>query len=383
MALHFTPEELQARVDVACAALSEQGLDGLLMFRQESMYYLTGYDTFGFVYFQCLVLRADGRMVLLTRSADLRQARHTSTVEDVRVWVDEEGSRPALVLRDILDELGLGGRRLGVEYEAYGLSARRGRQLDSALDGFARLVDASELVSRQRVVKSEAELAYVREAGRLADAGLLAAIETTRAGVSEAEVLAAMQGAELAGGGDLSANPPVIGSGPDALLCRYRTGRRVLDPIDQLTLEFAGVFRHYHVAWMRTLYVGEADDRQRAMFLACQEALGAAEAGLAPGVPMGAVFDAQAAVLDAHRMRPHRLNACGYALGATFQPNWMDWPMFYTRNPVRLQAGMVVFLHMILADSDTGRAATLGRTSIVGPAGPEPLSQVPLELVVR
>ena len=52
-----------------------RGLDGLLIFRQESMYYLTGYDTFGYCFFQCLVLHADGRMVLLTRAPDLRQAR--------------------------------------------------------------------------------------------------------------------------------------------------------------------------------------------------------------------------------------------------------------------------------------------------------------------
>ena len=69
MALHFTPDELAHRRARACAAMTEAGLDGLLMFRQESMYYLTGYDTFGFVFFQCLYLGVDGRMVLLTRSA--------------------------------------------------------------------------------------------------------------------------------------------------------------------------------------------------------------------------------------------------------------------------------------------------------------------------
>ena len=34
----------------------KEKIDALLMFRQESMYWLTGYDTFGFVYFQCLIL---------------------------------------------------------------------------------------------------------------------------------------------------------------------------------------------------------------------------------------------------------------------------------------------------------------------------------------
>ena len=47
MPLHFTRDELATRRKATIAALEKRGLDGLLMFRQESMYYLTGYDTFG------------------------------------------------------------------------------------------------------------------------------------------------------------------------------------------------------------------------------------------------------------------------------------------------------------------------------------------------
>ncbi len=56
--------------------------------RQDSMFWLTGYDTFGFCFFQCLVVKADGEMRLLTRSADLRQARATSNIETIVVWRD-------------------------------------------------------------------------------------------------------------------------------------------------------------------------------------------------------------------------------------------------------------------------------------------------------
>ena len=149
MAIHFTTEELAGRRAQTCQALSQAGLDGLLMFRQESMFYLTGYDTFGYVFFQCLVLTADGRMVLLTRAPDLRQAQETSVLEDIRVWVDGPDAQPALELKEILAELGMVGKRFGVEYEAYGLTARNGKRLDATLEGSAELVDASELVNRQ------------------------------------------------------------------------------------------------------------------------------------------------------------------------------------------------------------------------------------------
>jgi Xaa-Pro dipeptidase len=382
MALHFSPDEFARRRERACAALAGRGLDGLLMFNQASMHWLTGYDTFGYCFFQCLVQRADGDLVLLTRAPDLRQARHTSLIDDIRVWVDREGSDAARQLRTLLAEKGLAGKRLGIEYEAHGLTAANGRRLDAALDGFARSEDASELIARLRAVKSPAELAYVRRAGELADAALDSALATTRAGADEGEILAAMQGAVLAGGGDYPGNPFIIGSGPDALLCRYKSGRRRLDAKDQLTLEFAGVWRHYHACLMRTLLVGEATPRHRELHAAAREALAAAEERLAPGATMGEVFAAQAAVLDGRGLRSHRLNACGYSLGTTYAPSWMDWPMFYEGNPVAIASGMVLFLHMILMDSESGCAMTLARTSVIGERGPEPLSAAPLDLAV-
>jgi Xaa-Pro dipeptidase len=134
---------------------------------------------------------------------------------------------------------------------------------------------------------------------------------------------------------------------------------------------------------MRTLLVGEATDQHRRMFDACHAALLAAEDELRPGRTMGEVFDAQAAVLDRHGMREHRLNATGYSLGAVYAPSWMDWPMFYTGNPVVVGPGMTFFLHMILMDSTTGNAMTLARTSLVTAGAAEPLSRAKLELVVR
>lgn len=381
MALHFTTEELAGRRAKACAAMAADGLDGLLMFRQESMYYLTGYDTFGYVFFQCLVLTADGRPVLLTRAPDLRQARETSVVEDVRIWVEAPEADPAVELRHILEELGLAGARLGVEYDAYGLTARNGKRLEAALDGFCALEDASLLVSRLRLVKSPAEVAYVRRAATLADEAYDEAVRLAAPGAFEGDILAAMHGAIFRGGGDDPANEFIIGSGPGALLCRYFTGRRTLDPRDQLTLEWTGTYRHYHAAMMRTFVIGEVPARQREMHAVAQEALLATEAALKPGGRVGDGFAAHARVLDGAGYQAHRLNACGYSLGTTFAPNWMDWPMLYRDNPVEVAPGMVFFCHMIIFDSEAGLAMTLGRTSLIGDAGAEPLSRAPLDLV--
>ncbi len=80
-------------------------------------------------------------------------------------------------------------------------------------------------------------------------------------------------------------------------------------------------------------------------------------------------------------MGAHRMNACGYSLGTTFSPNWMDWPMLYHGNPVEVAPGMVYFCHMIIFDGDAGLAMALGRTSLITERGAEPLSRAPLDLV--
>ncbi|MGI9371267.1 MAG: M24 family metallopeptidase [Hyphomicrobiales bacterium] len=383
MALHFEESEYTARKDKAISALKAQGLDGLLAFQQETMFYLTGFDTFGFCFFQCLYLGTDGTLAVLTRSADLRQAQHTSNIEDIRIWTDEGGAQPATQLREMLNDLGVKGKKLGVEYDTVGLTAANGKAVDAALAGFCELEDTSRIVDFIRVVKSEAELSYVRRAGELADQSLEAGLAVTRAGADEGDILAAMQGAVFAGGGDYPGNEFIIGSDHDALLCRYKSGRRVLSDNDQLTLEWVGVYRHYHAAMMRTVVIGELGARHIKMFDAAQEAILACENQMRPGKTAGDVFDAHAAVMEKHGMSAHRLNACGYSLGATFTPSWMDAPMFYHNNPVVLEPSMVMFAHMILMDSDSGTAMTLGRSYILGEGAPEKLSKLPLDLLTR
>ena len=358
-------------------------LDGLLCFRQESMFWLTGYDTFGYVYFQCLYLGVDGRMALLTRAPDLRQAQQTSVIEDIRIWVDRPDISPAVQLRDLLDELGCRNKQLGIEWEAYGLTASNGRAVEASLSDFCMLEDASWLVSRLRLIKSPAEMTYVRQAGCLADAAWQAAVAAASPNAFEGDILADMQSAVFRGGGDYPGNEFVIGSGPQALLCRYFTGRRYLDAQDQLTLEFAGTYRRYHACLMRTLSIGPPPSRQIDMHKVALDSLGAAKDALRPGRPIGEVFDAHARVIDAAGMQKHRLNACGYSLGTTYAPNWMDWPMFFHGNPVEAAPGMVFFIHVIIFDSDAGLAMTSGQTVAVTETGHEVLTHASLDLTVR
>jgi Xaa-Pro dipeptidase len=382
MALHFSKKEFEKRKLKTLQSMKEQNLDALLMFRQESMFWLTGYDTFGYVFFQTLILNQNGKIILLTRAPDLRQAQNTSNISDIRIWVDKDGSNPTDDLKTILNEQNLKGKKIGVEYEAYGMTGRNALRLNKSLDNYCSVEDQSELITKHRVIKSIEEIVYVKKAAELADKALDEAWNYVKAGASEAKILAEMQKAVLEGGGDYPANEYIIGSGHNALLCRYQSEKRNLSDTDQLSIEWAGTFKHYHSAMFRTILVGKTNPKHIEMHKACVEALTNCEKKLIPGNTVGQVFDVHAKTFDNLGYKNSRMNACGYSMGATFSPNWMDWPMLYTGNPYKVVAGNVFFMHMILMDSDNGLAMNLGETYLVTENGNERLGKQKLDLVI-
>lgn len=380
MPLHFDDYEYEARLTSAKQALNDAGLDALLMFAPESQYWICGYDTFGFALFQCLVLTADGQLHLLTRTPDLRQAQYTSTLPDahIHIYAEYEGANPTNDLKGLLDRLGVSGGRIGYESQTAGLTDFNGQRLRAVLP---ELTDVSPLISGLRRAKSPAEIDMHRRAAALSDDALDAALATSHAGAFEGDILAAMQGAVFKGGGDYAGNEFILGSGAGALLCRYYSGRRHLDASDQLTLEWSGAYARYHAAMMRTIVIGKPNAAQHKMHAATKEAIEACEAAIRPGAPMGDVFEAHARVFDAHGFHDSRLQACGYGMGAVYTPIWVDFPMFYEGNPLKMQAGQVFFLHMILMDSQTGLAMTLGHSVLVTDSGVERLSRHGLEML--
>ena len=382
MALHFSDQEFSNRKNNTIESMKKLGLDAILIFRQESMYWLTGYDTFGYVFFQTLVMDQKGNMILLTRAPDLRQAQNTSNIKDIRIWVDKNNSDPTHELKNILNELNLKGKNIGVEYEAYGMTGRSAMKLNESLKNFCNLGDHSELITALRVVKSDEEITYVKKAAELADKALDVVWKFAKKGVSESKILAEMNKVIFEGGGDYPANEFIIGSGKNALLCRYQSEKQILSSPDQLTIEWAGTYKHYHSAMFRTIPIGKANKKHYKMHEACIAALKNCEKELIPGNKIGNVFDIHAKTFDDLGFKKARMNACGYSLGATFSPNWMDWPMLYTSNPYVIQPGNVFFMHMILMDSDNELAMNLGETYLVTEDSNKRLGKQKLDLVV-
>ncbi len=379
----FETAEYEARLARAREAMAAAKLDAVVLFAQESLYYLTGFDSGGYVFFQAAVLTTvPGDIVLLTRIPDRAQARATSIIPDVRVWLNAEDADPAGMLADILREKGLAGGRVGLELDTYGLTGRNHAAVTAAVDGLVGTTDASELLRRLRLIKSPAEIAYVREAAALADRALDAMLEAAVPGVPDSALASACLHEILLGGGDMPPAGPLVNSGERAPFGRGVGGPRRLEAQDQVVVEYAATRRRYNVCLEATIALGPPADWLSEMHEAVREALDAMIATARPGVPLGEIDVAHRRVLDARGFAKMRFAACGYSLGATYRPSWMDVPpMLYAGNPEPAAAGMVLFPHAILGDAASGRGCGVGRTILIGPDGAEVLSRHPIELL--
>ena len=378
-ALWFSEEEFAQRRQKALELMKRENLDGFLITKQESMYYFTGYDTTGFVFFQAMYFHNDGSLKLITRLPDLRQALYTSVLEekDIVIRSDDASANPVSLVPEVLKEFGINSpsKRIGYEPDSVSLPLRVGKLLEESVGGVCTLVDHSFLFSMElRLVKSEAELCKVRKAAYLADFAHARALKVAKAGAYEGDVWRELEGTVYEGGGDSPSMRNILVAGNKAVLTRYSTGRDKIDR--QLTLEHAAVYKHYHCCLMRTTHYGGVTKLARRMFEANVKQMKEAMEALKPGRELGDVFEAYARVSAEYGFEDGRLNACGYSLGATFPPNWMDYPMFARGQKIIAQPGMVFFIHMILLDKATDTATSFGQTVEVTQDGCRALSKL-------
>ena len=382
--LPFTREEHMARLARLRAELAQRGVDAMLVFAQESHFWLTGFDTGGYVFFQCAVVTADDRpVVLLTRRPDLIQAQQTSTIEDIRIWWDADDANPARDLKVILEELGLKGGRVAIELNTHGLTGWNLWRVQNALNGWCTLEDDEHLIRKLRLVKSAGEIAFTRKAAKILDRSLDAVIAASRPGVLDSEIKAAYLTSILRDGADMPPNPPLFNSGPRAVYGRGVSEPRRIEANDQILVEYPVAYRRYNVKTEWTILFGEVPAAHRKMYDVARETLHRMTEIARPGTTLGEIFDIHAQGLDHGGYGKHRYGATGYSVGCTFSPTSMDVPpMIYSGNATVCEPGMTLFYHVMIGDSDTGYGMGVGHTLLVTEGAPEVLTGLPDDLTV-
>ena len=382
--IHFSREEFSQRQKKTRILLQELELDGLLIFKIEDMYWLTGYESDGFCIFGSMFIGTNGALTHLARPADLGNLSYSSICEDVRISPDTEGSTRAEHIKDMLRSHGMEGKKIGIQVDTMGLTPRLFLQIKEILDGWCDLIVAPDFIRVLRLVKSSQELDYFRKAGEIMDIVMDKVIEATYPGAFEGDIYAAFYDTLFRLDADLPAHIPPFGSGDSALNLRYTTKRKNVSENDQVTLELGLGYRHYHVACMGVVLTGpEIDDRHLKMHKTSVIALNAVQSALRPGTTVGELFDIYKATLEDHDEHDSVLTVAGYTMGAMWPPTWMEEPLIFEGNPLVLEENMTFFTHMILNDHQTGLSMAVGETAIITTGAPEIITHCPREPIIK
>jgi Xaa-Pro dipeptidase len=365
----FSESEHRERLRRARRALADAGFDGAIIVAPEHLYYFAGYDSWVSVNSpQALIFgTGEDEPTLVVRNVDLPLARETSWVEDIRTYHLHRDDVPALVAGVVADKR-IGRDRIAIETQSYALTHALGLALAKALSPVS-LVDATELLGELRVVKSAAEIAYLREAASYAAIGLEAARRHAKPGISEIAFTAEIEAAMRRAGSDYWSIPIEMASGPRTPGGHATPRERIMQSADLLHLEFAGVSHRYHVAAIHTLALGEPGRRAREIHRLAVDSLAAGIAATRVGAPVSAIEEASLEPLRAVGLEHAATMRFGYGIGVAYPPIWLETLQISRGFDRRLAASMVFVLHACIELPAEGIGVIQGGTYLLTEGG--------------
>jgi Xaa-Pro dipeptidase len=377
----FSDAEIARRLAAFRAGLVERGLDGAVVAAPENVFYLTGLDHWGYFAPHLLIVPMEGTPVLVTRAMERVSVEKQVRAAEFRGHSDSEtaADMAARVLRD----LGLAGRRIGLENWTAGLSHGLALSLRSQVD--AKWQDISSLIDDLRLVKSAEEQALMRQAAAVTDAAAGAAIAAIADGVAEREVAAACVAAMTRAGGAPPAFGPFIRPGSrlgeehttwgDG---RYKTGEPVF-------LELSGCIARYHAPLGRLIHIGAVPDADARMAKTTQQAFDAVLSALRPGALAREVYAAWQNVVDGAGLPHYRRHHCGYCVGIGLSPSWTGGnKVVGLRHDSEMEIREGMSFHILSWLMGTGRGDYfISNAVLLGAKGAEVLTRTPTGPIVR
>lgn len=326
----FDKAEFSARLGKTQQKMRAAGLDGLIVCDPANMNYLTGYDGWSFYVHQAVLVGLElERPVWFGRGQDANGARLTTTLPDADIvgytddHVQSTSKHPMQALARVIEARGLDRKRIGVEADSYYFTAKSLEVLRAELPN-ARFTDAGVLVNWVRAVKSPAEIGLMKQAARIAERVMQAAVDAISVGARQCDVAAVIQATGARGteafGGDYPAIVPLMPTGVGTSCPHITWADEPFEADTGTTIEIAGVRRRYHVPMTRTVYLGTPPDKMRRAADIVIEGIGAALAVAKPGALARDVHAAWNRTIERHGL--HKDSRCGYSIGLNYPPDW-------------------------------------------------------------
>ncbi len=384
----FPPEEFSRRVADAKKRMETAGFDLIICQDPANMNWLTGFDGWSFYVPQCVLVHlGEQSPIWFGRAQDAKSAHITTDLPAGNIvafsepLVQHPVHHPYDELAALIRERGWAKCRIGVEMDAHYYTARCHEHLTKGLPQ-AHLSNNRDLINWARLVKSRAEIALMREAGRICTSAMNRAVEVMKPGVPQQQVIAEIYHAQTIGmdgaGGDYAAVCPLMPVGEGTSTPHLTWSDQPL-PRDALAMiEIAGVRRRYHAPLTRTIYLGKPPKKIRDVAKVAVEGVDAGLHAARPGNTAEQVEAAWQAVLRRNGLS--KQSRVGYSIGLGYPPDWGERTVsLRPGDETILQTGMCFHMQAGLWLKDFGVA--ISESFVVSEKGGELLCDVARELI--
>lgn len=388
--LPFDIEEYQERLLKTKKSMADRGIDVLLVTDPANMNYLTGYDAWSFYVHQMVVIIIDEPQPLwIGRYLDANGARLTTWIYDENIiaypdyYVHSDTFHPMTFIGEILQQIGQGNRRIGVEMDNYYFTAKAFMKLQQALPN-AVLVDGDLLVNYVRIVKSDLEIEYMKRAAQIADKAMHHGIENIRLGNRENDAAAHIYYHLVSGteefSGDYPSIVPLIPSGKNTGIPHLTWSDRKFAEGDSTIIELAGCYQRYHVPLARTVSIGTPDDRLHQLTPIVQEGIAAVLETAKPGATCGDMEEAWRKSISKYGIEKEA--RLGYSVGLGYPPDWGEHTATIRKGDQTVLEPNMTF-HLIPALWFDQYGLEISETLRITETGSKTFSNYPRELIVQ
>lgn len=370
--LPFTVNEFRRRLKFVQDRMDENDIDILFVTTPENIYYLTGYRTTGYYFYQALIVLKDRDPVFIVRYFEVPVVKGLSWAKDC-VGIDDTEDQVEATAR-ALKSLGADGARIGYEEKGFFTPPGILDGLRSKLSG-ATFVQGGGIVELSRRVKSPAEIDYLRKAAAIAGVGMAAGIAEIALDRTENEAVAAMYNAMIRAGGEHPSGGPYVSAGPRSALPHQYAERTPFRPGELIFLECGGCYRRYGASVLRIASIANPPPEVTDMADVMHSALDAIIAAIRPGVTSGQVDEAGRSIARKHGLDRYWLHRAAYSMGVGFPPGWGEGHVMDIKpnDPRALEAGMAFHLVPVLLVPKVG-AVGFSETVLVTPSGVDVLT---------
>ena len=378
----FTTAEFAGRRARVSAAMAARDLDWFIAIHPASIHWLTGSDAKSYQEFQCLLVGARGEpLIVLTRQGEVHEFETDSLADEVYGFGGGENENPLAAFASLARRHGILGARVGLEVPAYYLHPHHYLGLRDLL-GDSLAGEATDLIAGLKLVKSPAEIGYIRRAAELADLGMARFAGDLDAGMSELALAGGVYETLLRHGSGIAASPINLVSGPRSAYSHGAPTARKLARGDFGNIEFGATFNRYTATIGRNFALGAPTPRMLELHYVVRRACDAMIAAIGDGVAAIVPHEAARAVIGEAGLEAYRVHTSGYALGPGFPPSWAESLHMIGDSPYVLKAGMVVTIEPPVFIGAEGLGARIIDNVLVTHDGAELLSKASRDLIV-